>query len=196
MKWIDSSLKFITGALLLFSLIALNLFLVLYISLDYNVVSSNILLLIPGGTNVDANQSYYATYDCAFFDCLEKGYSPAFVISQHARDYWKGWVYASLAIAILLSIAFFFLLRRRDKFPLILGSFIATSSFPYIQISLLIGLVGLFIGVNESFISIMFSESTKIFFVSFVLGLFLMAIGFGILFFELGESVLKKFGKN
>ncbi|MBS3070767.1 hypothetical protein J4407_00490 [Candidatus Pacearchaeota archaeon] len=245
--------KIFLGILLLASLIAMNFFLVLYLSLDYENVQPEIVSFAKDLTegneqissylalaeqycaiNQDANfvftqddfvfdvpcnivaqgeeafieyeakqiveEVYYSEYECGFVECFEKYQYPFFIISEHAKEYWKGKFYISFFVAILLAGIMFFLFENKGNFLIIIGSILIISVLPLTKIDSFV----LFLGKNlfgeiqilsdifVKFISIMLSTSNTVLMILLFVGIFLIIIGLATKFFNIGKTIIEK----
>ncbi len=192
-------LSYLLGALLFASLVMVNLFLVLYLSLDYENVEPKILSFIPDSADKTqmAQDMYYKEYGCGFFDCLKKGYDPSFVISKHSQDYWKNWFYISIFVTILLAIAMFYAIDNTSHFLIALGSALIASALTFSTVNIFVIFGKIFnVSVLTEFVIVMFSEVTRVFLVLFIAGILLLILGFGLKFFYYGENLLERIRKG
>jgi len=121
---------------------------------------------------------YYTKYDCGFWDCFSNKKFPFFLLSQKARDYWQSKFYLFLSISLILIVLIVLFMENRINAPIIIGILLALSAIPILKLSSLISTI---VGQPISFIiKIFFSKSSKIFWISFITGLVLIASGFSI----------------
>lgn len=189
-RWV----KYLLGTLLFFAFIFMNLFLVLYLSLDYENVELKISSVLPAGVNQSIiSEIYYKEYNCSFFDCLEKGYDPFFVVSKHSQDYWEFWAFLSIFVVIFLTVGLFYAMNNNIHFLITLGSTLVGASLAFSTVNIFLILSNILgISVFTDFILIMFSEVTNVFFVLFGFGLALIVCGFALKFFDFGENIIEK----
>ena len=45
--------------------------------------------VIDAGVDKIVYDSYYAQYNCNFWNCFQEGSVPFFLVSQHSKDYWQ-----------------------------------------------------------------------------------------------------------
>lgn len=197
MDFLRNWLNFFLVTLLFIMIISMNLFLTLYLSLDYEKISEKIPSIIDSIPESSVNVTeivgdvYYGEYDCGFFDCLEKGYSPLFLVSKHSRDYFRTLLLLSVLATIVLILGMFFVIETRQRFFVSVGTAFILASFPYADINLLVLLSKFIISnVFSSIVLIFLSESITIFWISFSIGVLLVILGFGLRFFGY-EKIIK-----
>jgi hypothetical protein len=127
---------------------------------------------------------YYQEYDCNFFDCLTKNQLPLFFVSQKAKDYWQSKFYFSLLISLILIALIVLFMENRINFPIIIGILLAVSAIPLLKLSSFLSFV---LGEPISLlIGIFFSKALMVFWISFIIGLILIAGGFAAKLMNLG----------
>ena len=129
---------------------------------------------------------FYAEYNCKFLNCIEK--SPIFLISQHAKDFWKKQFYIFLIVSVLLAILIFLLVENKKNFPLITGFLMVFSFLPLVALIpiarfFISGIAATTLPFNLEFVAlIFFGEYKSVFLTGFIIGTILIAIG---IFWEL-----------
>jgi len=127
---------------------------------------------------------YYTEYDCKFWSCFSENQFPFFLISEKAKDYWKGKFYLALVASLVLVALIALLMENRINAPIILGILLALSAIPILKLSSLISAIA---GQPISFvIGIFFSKAGTVFWIAFILGLLLIALGFAAKVMNLG----------
>lgn len=158
---------------------------------DYVFSFENYTLTLPCDKINEGNQSpetilnetansfvesvYYKEYNCGFWDCFDKKSFPFFLVSEKARDYWKGKFYVSLLVSLALIFLAFLLLEKKLNLPILVGALLVVSAVPVIKLG---GILAHFIGPPFIVLfNIFFSQADKIFWISFFIGIFLIAAG-------------------
>jgi len=134
---------------------------------------------------------YYKEYNCTFSECFQETSVPIFLVSEHAKDYWKSLFNKSI-IAILILIALTILLiEKKTNTPILTGSLFVASSLIISQLKnigtaiakLILSPISAALS-NESskeiisqIVGIFFAESSKVFLWMFIAGIILIAIG-------------------
>ena len=127
---------------------------------------------------------YYQQYDCGFLDCFNANELPLFLVSQKAHDYWKGKFWLFLVFSLVLIALMILFMENRINAPIIIGIILGVSAIIILKISWLFSVV---LGEPVSLlIGIFFSKATMVFWISFILGLLLVALGFAMKFMNLG----------
>ncbi len=75
---------------------------------------------------------YSSKYDCSYWNCFSQ--SPMFLVSQKSYDYWNNIFRSFAGISILLSAALFFLVRKKQNLPLVIGPTVVISALPLLAI--------------------------------------------------------------
>lgn len=134
---------------------------------------------------------YYKDYNCTFVECFKETNVPLFLVSEHAKNYWKSLFNKSI-IAILILIALTILLiEKKTNTPILTGSLFVASSLIISQLKnigtaiakLILSPISAALS-NESskeiisqIVGIFFAESSKVFLWMFIAGIILIAIG-------------------
>lgn len=169
---------------------------------DENVLNSNLPEKIPceninKGKESVINYSvdeitkevYYKDYDCDFFYCFEQEQEPLFLISEKAKSHWFSWFFISLFFSVVFIGVIFLLLEKKYKIGYVIGGLIILSSIPLVLYKVFINLfTDIFIGVISlpetlsdiivNVLMVFFSQSLKIFWISFSIGILLIILGF------------------
>lgn len=151
-------------------------------------------------------EKYYEDYDCNFFDCPEKTSDPFSLFSKHAQDYWRTKFFYALAICLFLMVAVFFLVEHKSNFFLICSVFFILSSFVFLNLEFVVGLIlkpFLVIDASDSALfpffklfSFFLSQSSSVFTYFFVIGLLLLGGGLVTKFFGWGFEISNYFKKK
>ncbi len=75
-------------------------------------------------------ESYYQKYECDFWKCFKELNNPLFLVSEHAKDYWKSKYYSFLFVSILLAGLVFLLVERKTNFPVLTGILLILAFLP------------------------------------------------------------------
>jgi len=123
---------------------------------------------------------YYKKYECEFFNCFKE--SPFFIISQHAKDFWKKQFYTFLIVSFLLAVLIFLLVEKKNNFPIILGALLIAGFLPLLALSGIAKFVtsnfALSVPFDLSSIAlIFFSKANFVFLTGFIIGAILIGIG-------------------
>lgn len=148
--------------------------------------------------NVEADtlieRYYYKKYECGFLKCFKEQKIPLFIISQHAKDFWKKQFYAFLIVSILLVILIFLLMENKNNFPILTGSLLIAGFLPLFALSGIskFAVSSLSLGIPfdlSSIALVFFSKANSVFLTGLIIGAIL--IGIGILFkaLEIGIEV-------
>lgn len=153
------------------------------------VVENGSEAIINYAVNDIVETNYYKKYDCKFWQCE---YNPPFYLfSEKAYNYWKGWFYWSLFASLVLIALAFILIEIRSSIPFLLGGILIISSLPFVKIEWLFSLLGSWKFLQ--FFSLFFSESYKVFLISFISGVLLIGIGIVLKFLGIGDLISKLF---
>ena len=130
------------------------------------------------GKYVEAN--YYKEYDCDLFNCPVETLAPFVYVSQHAKNYWNQWFYYSLFASLILIALMFLLIEKKKKIFFNVGMLMIISSLPLLFLNWLVSYF--------NFADILFSKSSIIFWVVFILGIILVTIGIGLNFWKFNSG--------
>jgi len=146
---------------------------------------------------------YYKDYNCSFVNCFKETSVPIFLVSEHAKDYWKSSFNKSI-IAILILIGLTILLiEKKSNSPILVGSLFVASSLIILQLKnigtaitkLILSPISVALS-NESskelitqVVEMFFSESSKVFLWMFIAGIILIAIGIVLKLTTLGIKI-------
>ncbi|MAH03806.1 hypothetical protein CMI39_03405 [Candidatus Pacearchaeota archaeon] len=158
-----------------------------------DVVAKGSDAVIEEGINSLVNDIYYQDYDCNFWNCLDKSEVPYFLVSEKAKDYWKGKFYLSLLISIVLIIIIFFLVEQKYNVLTLTGCLLVISSLPLIKLEKLLSFINY--KYVADFLIVFFSKSYSVFLISFILGIIILGIGIGLKFY-MPNSIKKKFSRK
>ena len=135
------------------------------------------------------DQFYYKKYNCTFKTCLKEPKNFPYYISNNFKEFLKSKLFWMFFIFILISIAYLFLLEKKNNFFFILGTFTILSSLPIKLISLIPNMFSnkLFAGIILS----LFNKSQTIFIYYLIAGGIFLLLGFIFKFFDIGMKVSK-----
>jgi len=137
-------------------------------------------VIINEAINSFIEQVYYKDYSCGFWDCFDKKSFPFFLISEKAKDYWKGKFYLSLIVSLILIMLVFFLLEKKLNLPILVGVLLALSALPLVKLG---AILSKFIDYPVIVLfNIFFSQAQRTFWISFFIGIFLVAGGIALRF--------------
>ncbi len=125
------------------------------------------------------NESYYKKYDCKLFDCPSEKSAPFVYVSEHAKDYWKNWLYYSLFASLILIILIFLLIENKGGMFIDVGGLIIFSSLPLLFLNWIVS--------NFNFADILFSKAKIVFWMVFIIGLILVSVGIALKFWNFWE---------
>ncbi len=149
---------------------------------------------------------YYKEYNCKFADCFKESDTPFFLISLHAKNYWKGSFYKTFLAIIILTALLILLAEKKSNGLIIAGSLSIASSF------IILKLTGIGTAIAKAIISpisqalsetssndlvkgivnIFFSESTKVFLWMFIAGIIVIAAGIVLKLTGIGMKISQK----
>lgn len=154
-----------------------------------DVVSQGYESILNYSVDYIVGDFYYKDYDCSFTECFEESSVPFFLISAHAKEFWRGLFFKFLLASIVLTGLIVLLVQKKSNAPLLAGSLLVGSSL----IILSLRKIGITIGravlspislalseestnsVLSNVIAVFFSEYSKVFLWMFVAGLILIA---------------------
>jgi hypothetical protein len=148
--------------------------------------------LVQEGIETIIEQSYYAEYNCSFWDCILESKNPLSLISKNAQGYWEGRFYFSfISVLILIGLLLLFM-ENRINFPIVLGSLIIVSALPIIKIK---SFLGIFIpDYLLFFFGIFFSKATTIFWIMIIIGVLILGGGIALKIWK--PSFIEKISKK
>jgi len=137
---------------------------------------------------------YYTEYNCdSFWKCALNPKNPFYLFSEQAKQSWKNVFYYSLLISLVLIAVMFVLIENKSSFFITLGFLLIVSSLPFLKIG---SFFNVFDNSLVNFVSVLFSKASLVFWIDFVTGLVLIAIGVGLKFFNLGMFFMNMFDRN
>lgn len=137
---------------------------------------------------------YYKQYGCSYWSCFDSYSTPTFLISQESENYWSQIFYVSLAASALLAAVLLLFVRKKRSLPLLVGGLMILSSLPVFGIGKIISSVS-----NKTvsgIISLLFSQSSTIFFRMIIAGGIILFIGLVIELFYAGFKIYDMFSKD
>ena len=159
-----------------------------------DVVAKGFEELVSYSIDSTVESVYYHSYDCEFWDCFGKTESPFFLISQHARNYWKSKLYLSLVALLVLLGAMFFLVENKANSLIIAGGLLLVSSFAFLKVD---SLIGFFVEkeIFEIFSSLFSAGSSGLFSLALILGIIFLGTGISMRIWHFGFTK-KKFSER
>jgi len=140
---------------------------------------------------------YYKNYSCNLLDCVQKEGQPFALVSQHAKDYWKGKFYSTLLISLIIFVLIFLFVKEKHSAFILAGIMTIFSAIPFNQITWLLSLLPDLLPLN--IIPIFFTQAGSVFILMLVIGIILISLGIGIKFFDWGmklNELIKKIFKR
>jgi hypothetical protein len=164
------------------------------ITISCDILTEGTDAVIASGLESIIEQTYYRDYTCDFWKCFSEEEIPFFLVSEYAKDYWKGKFFWTLGAAIVLMILLFILFKKKHNTFVIPGILLIATALPFLRMNLLMSISG--DRIIFELLEIFFSKAKTAFKISFFTGLGL--IGFGIIFriFMAGFSFSKLFNRE
>jgi len=152
---------------------------------------------------------YYKEYSCEFWSCFGESEIPLFLISEFAKDYWKGWFFKAFLISLVLSAGAILLSKRKSRGFSLTGILVILSSLIILQLNK----IGAFVAklvlspissalsgetsqiVLADVIGIFFLNSNKVFVWMFVIGILLIVAGIILRLFRVSFKISAFFKK-
>lgn len=155
-------------------------------------------------------EQYYKQYDCNFWDCLKGEGIPLVIVSEHSKDYWQIKFYYLLLSSLILLALMFLLIEKKTNLPWVTGPIVILSSLLFAKLEALTRwLINTFVKIPFSseitpdsffdFFNLIFVQSSKVFWIMFIIGIVLLVAGIILKFFTIGFKInefLSKFGKK
>lgn len=135
---------------------------------------------------------YYKTYNCSYWNCLNQ-YSAPFLVSEKSDIYWQNILYISLIISVLITTLLFFLFKKKQDLPFIVGSLVIITSLPLLGISQILSHFP--DATIASVTSLFFSQSSYVFIRMVIIGIFILLIGLVIELFRAGFKIYDMFSR-
>jgi len=150
------------------------------------------------------DEYYYKKYECGFLECFNEQKSPWFIVSQHAKDFWKKQFYIIFIVSVLLMSLIYLLMERKNNFTILIGSLLISGFLPLLALS----------GISKfavssfasdfpldlnSMILIFFGKAINVFWTGFVTGIILIIFGIFLKLLKVGievEEWLEKKGEK
>ncbi|MEX2016949.1 MAG: hypothetical protein WD876_00555 [Candidatus Pacearchaeota archaeon] len=147
-------------------------------------------------------EQYYKEYSCDYWKCFNAGETPFFIVSQHSADYWQKQFYFSLLVSLVLFGLMFLFVEKKTNLPLVAGVLVILSSLLFVRLEALTkwainALLTLPISPEDylKFFTVIFNQSSKVFYIMLVLGIILLAAGIIMKFFAIGFKINSFFSK-
>lgn len=154
------------------------------------VVEEGPVAVLNAGIENAVERVYYKEYNCDFWDCIGEDPIPYFLVSAKARDYWMSKFYLTLVASLVLTILLFFLAENKKNFPVVLGTLIVIGALPFVKADVFIASLAGSLYLN--FTTIFISQAPKVFWIMFIPGVIILAIGIILHFFHLGAKIAEK----
>jgi hypothetical protein len=168
--------------------------------LPCETVSQGTESIIDYGINDFVEKNYNAEYDCELWDCLGEEETLFVLVSQKAKDYWKGKFWIASLISLVLIALVFFLVETKSNFFIVSGGLIALSSVVLkfsssliVKFVILPALFAMSSGISSMDFSFLIEKSHTVFLIYIVLGIFLIALGIGFKFLNFSRFLSEKF---
>jgi len=139
---------------------------------------------------------YHQEYSCNYWNCFSQSPTPTFLISQKSYNYWKKILELSILVSALLSAGLFFLVRKKQNFPFVIGATAAVSSLPLLGIQKLISTLP---GTLSMVVKVFLSQSNVTFWRMIAISGAILFIGLVLKIFEAESKIynfFSKFSKN
>lgn len=149
--------------------------------------------IINAESNILIDEYYYKKYECEFLNCFKEK-NPFFLVSQHAKDFWKKQFYIFLIVSILLAVLMFLLIERKNNFPILIGSLLILGFLPLLALfgiaKFAISSLALALPFDLSSIAlIFFSKANFVFLTGLIIGIILIALGIFLKLLKIGIEV-------
>ncbi len=157
--------------------------------------------IINAEANTLIDGYYYKNYECEFLKCFKKE-NPLFLVSQHAKDFWKKQVYILLFISIILAGLIFLLVERKNNFSILTGSLLIAGFLPLLAFSEIskfaVSILALDFPFDLSSIAlIFFSKANSVFLTGLIIGAILIGMSIFLKLLKIGIEVEEWFeGKD
>jgi len=125
---------------------------------------------------------YYKKYECGFLECFKESKTPLFILSKHAKDFWKKQFYVFLIVSFLLAVLIFLLVEKKNNFPILLGALLIAGFLPLLALfeiaKFAVSSLSLGIPFDLSPIALVFfSKANFVFLTGLIIGAVLIGIG-------------------
>jgi len=170
------------------------------------IVSNGTEAVIDYAVDNFAYEQYYKEYDCDFWNCFKGEGIPIVIVSQHSQDYWQAKFYYFLLISLVLLATMFLLIEKKINLFLVSGSLVILSSLLFAKLDALAKwLINTFIKIPFSsavtsdnffsFFNLIFAQSSRVFWIMFVIGIVLLIVGIIAKFFSIGLWINEFFSR-
>jgi len=138
-------------------------------------------------TDILIDRYYLKKYECGFLECFKESKTPLFIVSQHAKDFWKKQFHVFLILSVLLAVLVFLLVEKKNNFPILLGALLIVGFLPLLALSGIAKFVASNLALSvpfdlSSIALAFFSKANSVFLTGFIIGAVLIGIG---IFWEL-----------
>ena len=136
--------------------------------------------------NETAPRVYYQNYNCSFLDCLKTEKASFVIVSENAKNYWASQLNFMLIISLTIFLLLILFTKAKHNAFILSGIMMIFSSLPFRQIE---GLFSLFPDfLSFKILPVFFTESLKVFIITLIIGIILIALGIGLNLFKWGEK--------
>jgi hypothetical protein len=149
--------------------------------------------IIDYGVDALVDDVYYKQYDCKFWSCFKSTSQPFFLISEYAKNYYKGKFYWMALISILLTLGILALSSRKSGGLLLSGIIFIVAALPFLKLDLFFSSI---FGEFSQFSTIVFSKSVAVFIMGLVIGIVLIGFGIWFKFLKVGTAITEKIEKT
>ncbi|MFW6233088.1 MAG: hypothetical protein ACOC3Z_00320 [Nanoarchaeota archaeon] len=156
--------------------------------------------IINYSLNEIVKNTYYKDYNCKGFKCFNKKGLPFFLVSKQMKDYYQSKFNLILILIIISIILLMFLSENKTNALIVSGVIMSLTSLPFSKID---SFFSLFSIKYFEFISVFVSQSTKVFWIFFIIGIIMIISGILIKIFNIEykiaigiTSIINKFTKN
>lgn len=144
------------------------------------------------------NDTYYAEYNCDYWNCLAETGSPAVFLSEKSHNYWQGKFWLAVFVCLILFAILFFAVENKSN-AFVLGGILAIiSALPFMKISAFVSWFS-----KETILikvlSALLLTSFGVFVIIALIGALLILVGILMKSFSFGmeiEEFFEKFGKK
>jgi len=157
------------------------------IQIPCDIINKDAKLTIDYVINETIPKIYYKSYKCKFLDCLKTENQPLVLISEKGKEYWGDKFYSVFLISLIIFALLFLFVKEKHSSFILAGTMIIFSAIPFKQIIWLLSLIPEVLPFK--IMPIFFSESSRVFLVMLILGIFFIAFGIGFSFFKWGRRI-------
>ncbi len=156
------------------------------------VISNGTAAVIGYGVDKVVYDSYYADYNCSFFDCFKQNTLPLFLVSKQSFDYWQNKVYFIALASLILAALMFLFIEKKSNLPIVAGSIVVLTALPFMKLEIFFSSMP---GDYLKFLAIVFNQSYKVFIIMMAVGIVLIAAGIIMKVFGMGFEISEFFSR-